>query len=99
MQHLPLLRVQSNILFVPVEVKHRQRLKGEMPMRPKAPCKDCKKRHPGCHGECEAYAEFLRQHKEYYHEVSKAKGNEFYFIESCLKTKGKYEAKRRNKHK
>ncbi len=71
---------------------------GEMPMRPKAPCKDCEKRHPGCHGECEAYAEFQKQHDEYYYEVSKAKGNEFYFIETHLKTKRKYEAKHKNRH-
>lgn len=68
-------------------------------MRPKAPCKDCENRHPGCHGECEEYAEFQRLHKEYYHEVAKAKGNEAYFMENCIKTKKMYEAKRKNRPK
>jgi hypothetical protein len=26
-------------------------------------CKDCKDRHVGCHGECEAYIEWDRKHR------------------------------------
>lgn len=26
-----------------------------------SPCKDCKKRSPKCHGECEEYIEFKKQ--------------------------------------
>lgn len=27
----------------------------------RAPCKDCPDRHPGCHGQCEAYKAFRAQ--------------------------------------
>ena len=30
----------------------------------KAPCKDCAERRRGCHGECERYAEFVRECEE-----------------------------------
>lgn len=30
----------------------------------KAPCKDCEKRHPNCHSECEAYQAFWRANRE-----------------------------------
>ena len=26
-------------------------------------CKDCTERHPGCHSECETYAEFKRENE------------------------------------
>lgn len=29
----------------------------------RAPCKDCKERHPKCHGECEKYAAFCEESK------------------------------------
>lgn len=29
-----------------------------------APCKDCERRHPGCHGECPEYGEWKRLHDE-----------------------------------
>ena len=29
-----------------------------------APCKDCTERHPGCHSECEKYAEYSRERAE-----------------------------------
>lgn len=29
----------------------------------KAPCKDCEKRHPNCHSECEAYQAYDRENK------------------------------------
>ena len=30
----------------------------------KAPCKDCEKRHVGCHGRCEKYLEFKKANNE-----------------------------------
>ena len=30
----------------------------------KAPCKDCAERQRGCHGECERYAEVVREGEE-----------------------------------
>ena len=30
----------------------------------KAPCKDCEKRHPNCHSECEAYQAFWKANRE-----------------------------------
>lgn len=29
-----------------------------------APCKDCVDRHPGCHSECERYAEYSNERAE-----------------------------------
>lgn len=33
--------------------------------RPIAPCKDCKDRYVGCHGECERYLWYLKLNEEY----------------------------------
>ena len=29
-----------------------------------APCKDCERRYPGCHSECQDYIEFSRERNE-----------------------------------
>ena len=33
--------------------------------RPKAPCMNCEERHEGCHGDCEKYEEFRKEHFDY----------------------------------
>ena len=33
-------------------------------IRPEAPCKNCKERYLGCHGDCEKYADFKDAQRE-----------------------------------
>ena len=33
-------------------------------IRPEAPCKNCKERYLGCHGDCEKYADFKNAQRE-----------------------------------
>lgn len=46
-----------------------------MAKRPKAVCKDCKKRSPGCHSNCQDYISFKEALKEYNDEMKKEADN------------------------
>ena len=37
--------------------------------RPKAVCKDCKKRNPGCHSKCQDYISFKKELEEYHNTI------------------------------
>ena len=39
--------------------------------RPRVVCKDCKKRSPGCHSECQDYISFRKELKEYNEQIRK----------------------------
>lgn len=37
-----------------------------MTNRPKAVCKDCKRRNPGCHSNCQDYISFKKELEDYH---------------------------------
>lgn len=39
----------------------------------KAPCKDCERRHPGCHSKCEEYQTFRKANEEMHERVYQEK--------------------------
>lgn len=41
-----------------------------------SPCKDCQKRHAGCHSECKEYAEYKAEHEKRKAEVEQKKRDE-----------------------
>lgn len=48
-------------------------------MKPKAPCKDCEKREPGCHGKCEEYVAFKDRAFKFKQEMDEIHRKESYF--------------------
>lgn len=40
---------------------------------PQGPCKDCRDRAPGCHGQCEKYKEYRQELAEYKTKMSRAR--------------------------
>ena len=41
--------------------------------RPKAVCKECKKRNPGCHAKCQDYISFKEKLEEYHKAIKEEK--------------------------
>ena len=52
-----------------------------------APCKDCKDRHLGCHGECEKYKEFKEYRNKINEKRQEAHKEDVYEIQKHIRLK------------
>lgn len=79
------MRLPCTLLYVFTPCVHMARtgyflwVKVEKRMKPKAPCKDCEKREPGCHGRCEEYEAFKDKAFQYKVEMDEIHRKESYF--------------------
>lgn len=64
-------------------------------MYPKAPCKDCEKRHEGCHGKCEEYQAFSEERGRYNLELAKLQGYNVYITDRKAKIHDTMEKKKK----
>lgn len=56
----------------------------------KCPCKGCENRHSGCHGKCEAYAEFRVNHEAAKMQNAEDRKLGKYYIERKKRLEKKY---------
>lgn len=62
--------------------------------KPQSPCFECKKRHVGCHSECEEYSEFTKNLAMYHSMIRTAVNSDAsiksYHVDKALRLKKKY---------